>query len=54
MEKISVEELKAMVGADKLSDEELDKVTGGLTCEQKCLFYYDVDDPRLISCKVAC
>ena len=54
MEKITKEELFEKIGGTPLSDDELEQVAGGFTCEQSCQFLYDVGDPRLISCKDAC
>ena len=51
MEKINKEELMKKLS---LTEEELEKVVGGLSCEEQCLFLYDPGDPRLISCRGAC
>ena len=51
MEKITKEELMKKLN---LTEEELEKVVGGLSCEEQCLFLYDPGDPRLISCRGEC
>ena len=55
MEKITKEELMEKLGGENLSDEELEKVSGGdQQCLDTCLFLYDQDSPLYISCVGGC
>ena len=52
MEKITKEELLNKLGGIALSDEELEKVSGGIDCYDKCDRIYSGDS--LIHCYDAC
>ena len=55
MEKITKEELMEKLGGENLSEEELEKVSGGdKQCEDTCLFLYDYGSPLYISCIGSC
>ena len=52
MEKITKEELNDLLGGKALSDDELEKVSGGIDCYDKCDRIYSGDS--LIHCYDAC
>ena len=53
MEKINSEELKKMLGRIPLSDDELEQVSGGIACYDKCNLIYQGSD-SLEHCYKAC